>query len=183
MSNPEQTEVQSPLSLTTSNYITDFWNDSCSLDELKYAMAHGGVGATTNPSIVLNVLKKELPAWRGLLNQLIEDNPTWGEEDVAWRLIEEMGLRGAELLMPVFEREGGVKGRLSMQTNPSYFRNPEALVKQSCHFHSLAPNIQVKIPVTAAGVAAIEEVTYQGVTINATVCFTVPLNRKVQASG
>ncbi len=64
MSNPEQTEVQSPLSLTTSNYITDFWNDSCSLDELKYAMSHGGVGATTNPSIVLNVLKKELPAWR-----------------------------------------------------------------------------------------------------------------------
>ena len=61
-----------------------------------------------------------------------------------------------------------------MQTNPSYFRNPEALVKQSCHFHSLAPNIQVKIPVTAAGVAAIEEVTYRGVTINATVCFTVP---------
>ena len=135
MNNPEQTEVQSPLSLTTSNYITDFWNDSCSIDELKYAMSHGGVGATTNPSIVLNVLKKELPAWRGLLNQLIEDNPTWGEEDVAWRLIEEMGLRGAELLMPVFEREGGVKGRLSMQTNPLYFRNPEALVKQSCHFH------------------------------------------------
>lgn len=174
MSNPEQTEVQSPLSLTTSNYITDFWNDSCSVDELKYAMSHGGVGATTNPSIVLNVLKKEMPTWRGLLNQLIEDNPTWGEEDVAWRLIEEMGLRGAELLMPIFEREGGVKGRLSMQTNPCYFRNPEALVKQSVHFHSLAPNIQVKIPVTAAGVAAIEEVTYQGVTINATVCFTVP---------
>ena len=174
MSNPETTEVQSPLSLTTSNYVTDFWNDSCSVDELKYAMSHGGVGATTNPSIVLNVLKKELPAWRGLLNQLIEDNPTWGEEDVAWRLIEEMGLRGAELLMPIFKREGGIKGRLSMQTNPCYFRNPEALVKQSCHFHSLAPNIQVKIPVTAAGVAAIEEVTYQGVTINATVCFTVP---------
>ena len=87
MSNPE-TAVQSPLSLTTSNYITDFWNDSCSIDELKYAMVHGGVGATTNPSIVLNVLKKELPAWRGLLNQLIEDNPTWGEEDVAWRLID-----------------------------------------------------------------------------------------------
>ena len=107
MSNPEQTEVQSPLSLTTANYITDFWNDSCSLDELKYAMSHGGVGATTNPSIVLNVLKKEMPTWRGLLNQLIEDNPTWGEEDVAWRLIEEMGLRGAELLMPIFEREGG----------------------------------------------------------------------------
>lgn len=34
--------------------------------------------------------------------------------------------------------------------------------------------MQVKIPVTAAGVLAIEEATYQGVSINATVCFTVP---------
>jgi transaldolase len=32
----------------------------------------------------------------------------------------------------------------------------------------------VKIPVTEAGVAAIEEATYRGVTINATVCFTLP---------
>ena len=34
--------------------------------------------------------------------------------------------------------------------------------------------MQVKIPVTAAGVKAIEEATYQGVNINATVSFCVP---------
>ena len=34
--------------------------------------------------------------------------------------------------------------------------------------------MQIKIPVTAAGVAAIEEVTAAGVNINATVCFSVP---------
>ena len=32
----------------------------------------------------------------------------------------------------------------------------------------------VKIPVTRAGIPAIEEATYQGVSINATVCFTLP---------
>jgi transaldolase len=42
------------------------------------------------------------------------------------------------------------------------------------HFHSLAPNMQVKIPVTKAGIIAIEEATYRGVNINATVAFTVP---------
>jgi transaldolase len=31
-----------------------------------------------------------------------------------------------------------------------------------------------KIPVTQAGIQAIEQATYQGVSINATVCFTVP---------
>jgi len=170
----QQATTMSPLALTTANYVTDFWNDSCAVDELTYAIANGGVGATTNPSIVLNVLKKELPAWRPTLQMLIKDNPTWGEEQIAWKMIEEMGLKGAELLMPIFEREKGVKGRLSMQTNPAYYRNAEALVEQACHFHSLAPNIQVKIPVTEAGIAAFEEATYRGVTINATVCFTVP---------
>ena len=47
-------------------------------------------------------------------------------------------------------------------------------MEQAVHFAGLAPNIQVKIPVTAAGVAAIEEATYRGVVINATVSFALP---------
>jgi transaldolase len=39
---------------------------------------------------------------------------------------------------------------------------------------SLAPNLMVKIPATAAGIVAIEEVTAQGVNVNATVSFTAP---------
>ena len=39
------------------------------------------------------------------------------------------------------------------------------------YFSTLAPNMQVKAPVTRAGLAAIEEATYQGVSINATVSF------------
>jgi transaldolase len=172
--NTQASIASSPLSRTTADFVTDFWNDSCATSELEYAIANGGVGATTNPSIVLNVLKKELPAWRETLSRLFNENPTWGEEQIAWKLIEEMGLKGAKLLMPIFDRERGVKGRLSMQTNPTLYRNTAALIEQTMHFHSLAPNIQVKIPVTAAGIAALEEVTYRGVTINATVCFTVP---------
>jgi transaldolase len=45
---------------------------------------------------------------------------------------------------------------------------------QATHFHGLAPNIQVKIPVTDAGITAIEEATAHGINVNATVCFTVP---------
>ena len=41
-------------------------------------------------------------------------------------------------------------------------------------FNRLAPNMIVKIPVTRAGIPAIEEATYQGVSINATVSFTLP---------
>jgi transaldolase len=164
----------SPLLQTVTTTPTDYWNDSCSVHELTYAIGHGAVGATTNPNIVLNVLKQEMPLWEDRIRAIIAENATWTEDQVAWKLIEEMAVHGAGLLKPVFDREGGAKGRLSIQTNPMFYRNCEAIVAQARHFNTLAPNMQVKMPVTAAGVQAVEESTYHGVNVNATVSFTVP---------
>jgi transaldolase len=164
----------SPLQQTVALGGNDYWNDSCSVEELRYAVSHGAVGATSNPTIVLNVLQRELALWKVPLQRIIESNPTWTEVEIAWKLIEEMALKAAEILRPVFEREKGRKGRISMQTNPTFYRNAEAIVAQAAHFHGLAPNIQAKIPVTHAGIAAIEEATCRGVNVNATVCFTLP---------
>ena len=163
-----------PLYRTVHGAPTDVWNDSCSPSELEYAIGNGAVGATTNPSIVLAVLKKEFDAWKGVLRRLIDVNPSATEDAIAWKLIEKMGLRGAEMLLPVFERERHLKGRLSMQTNPVHYMDSPSLVEQAVHFNGLAPNIQVKIPATAAGIVAIEEATRLGVNINATVSFTLP---------
>jgi transaldolase len=168
------TKKLSPLKLTTMMGKNDFWNDSCSVKELTYAIANGAVGATSNPTIVIGVLKNELETWQGPLRKIIKNNPKWTESEVAWSLIEEMALKAAELLMPIFEREKGRKGLISMQTNPTFYRNADAIVAQAMHFHGLAPNIQVKIPVTQAGITAIEEATYRGINVNATVCFTLP---------
>ena len=52
--------MASPLLQTVSTTATDYWNDSCSIEELTYAIGHGAVGATTNPNIVLNVLNLSL---------------------------------------------------------------------------------------------------------------------------
>jgi transaldolase len=165
---------KSPLHQTVTTTVTDFWNDSCSIEELTYAIENGAVGATSNPTIVLGVLKKEMHLWKDRIKEIISQNPTWTEDQVTWKLIEEMAVKGAELLMPVFEREKGHKGRLSIQTNPAFYRNPDLILQQALHFSTLAPNMQVKIPVSSAGIQAIEEATYQGVNINATVCFCVP---------
>lgn len=167
-------EKLEPLELTIATTKTDFWNDSCSVEELEYAIARGGVGATTNPTIVLNVLKKESHLWQDRIYQIIEENPEWSEVEITWKVIEEIAVHGAKLLEPVFEKEKGLKGRLSIQTNPQFYRNAQAIVDQAIYFDTLAPNMQVKIPVTSAGIKAIEEATYHGVNINATVSFTVP---------
>ena len=165
---------KSKLHETVMTTPTDFWNDSCSIEELTYAIENGAVGATTNPIIVVNVLKKEMHLWKGRIEEIIHDHPTWSEVEVTWKLIEEMAVRGAGLLKPVFDREKGKKGRLSIQTNPQLYRNATGITEHAIHFAGLAPNMQVKAPVTSAGIVAIEEATYYGVSINATVCFTVP---------
>jgi len=152
---------------------TDYWNDSCSLEELSYGLVHGAVGATTNPVIVLGVLRKSISLWQDRVEQVIRENPTWSENEVTWKIVEEMAAKGAELLFPVFQQHRGRKGRLSIQTNPIFYRNTQALVEQAVHFSSIAPNMQVKLPVTAAGIPAIEEATFRGVSINATVSFSV----------
>jgi len=165
---------KSPLHQMALTTPTDLWNDSCSVEELTYAIENGAVGATSNPTIVLTVLKKEMHLWRDRILEIIRQNPTWTEIEVAWKVFEEVTVHGAELLLPVFEREGGKKGRLSIQTNPANYPNARKILEQADHFAALSPNMQVKIPVSAAGVEAIEEATARGININATVSFTVP---------
>lgn len=166
--------IDCPLYEMTRTTKTDYWNDSCSPDELSYAIERGAVGATTNPQIVLTVLKKDLPYWKEEIKKVVQDNPTWSEFQIAWKVFEMVSLRGAKVLQPVFEKNNGVNGRLSIQTNPQNYRNSSALIEQAAYYNSLAPNIQVKVPVTKAGIEALEEIVYRGININATVSFTLP---------
>jgi transaldolase len=163
----------SPLARMVETTPTDFWNDSCAIEELTYAVERGGTGATSNPVIVGEVMKKEKAHWEPRVREMVADHPTWTEVEITWALVEEMGVRGAAILAPVFEREDGRKGRLSLQTNPANYRDPARMTEQAVHFSTLAPNIQVKFPTTAAGLVALEEATARGVVINATVAFTV----------
>jgi transaldolase len=165
--------VESPLLSMVRETPTDYWNDSCASAELEYAVARGATGATSNPTIVLDTLRKEQSRWLPRIQALTAENPTWTEVDVTWALVEEMAVAGAAILEPVFRAEGGRKGRLSIQTNPQNYRNADRMLEQGLRFDRLADNVQVKFPATHAGLDAIERATVAGVNINATVSFTV----------
>ena len=167
-------QYKSLLHKTVLTTATDFWNDSCSQEELRYSIEHGASGATTNPTIVTGVLKKELYLWEHRLRELIDTMPQATEVDIAWKLNEEMAVAGGKLLLPQFEQSQGQKGYISIQTNGQYWRSARLLSEQALHFATLAPNIMVKLPATCAGIEAMEESIYRGVNINATVCFSVP---------
>jgi transaldolase len=165
--------ADSPLGRTVATTATDIWNDSCAVGELEYAISFGAVGATANPTIVADVWKADPAHWRGRVRTLADERSDATETDLAWAIVEEMSLRAAPLLLPAFTASGGRQGRLSMQTDPTLFRSFDRMLAQGEHFASLAPNVIVKFPATSVGVRVMEEATYRGVSVNATVSFSV----------
>src|SRR3970040_1505222 len=123
--------TESPLLRMVQDTPTDYWNDSCAVDELAYAVERGATGATSNPTIVHEVLRKEPTHWVPRVHELAATHPTWSEVDVTWALVEEMVARGAAVLQPVFERERGRKGRLSVPLNPANYRDPDRMLEQA----------------------------------------------------
>jgi transaldolase len=168
------TTLASPLLRTATEFPTDYWNDSCNAAELAYAIENGAVGATTNPSIVGTVMRQEYDIWAPRVREIAAEHLDWTDQQVTWQVIEEMAIRGWKMLEPIYQQHHGQKGRLSIQIDPTLNRSARKMVEQARHFHTLAPNVQVKFPATAAGLEAIEQATYEGVSINATVSFTLP---------
>ena len=167
------TLTQSPLARTVSETPTDIWNDSCNVDELRYAIGFGAVGATANPTIVVDNWNSDPGRWASRVRELAAEQPSWSERELAWGIVAEMSVRAAPLLLPAFEASGGRAGRLSIQTDPTLYRDAPAMVTQAFGFTGLAPNVVVKFPTTAAGVAAMEEASFRGISVNATVSFSV----------
>jgi transaldolase len=171
---PSSVIYKSPLHEMTQTTPTCLWNDSAAVDELTYSIEHGAVGATCNPVIVVAAIKKEMSLWIDRIRALIDQHPTATEDQIGWQLVREISVKSAALLKPCFDLHKGRNGRLSIQTDPRLYRNSPAVVEQAEEFNQLAPNMIVKIPVTTAGIPAIEEATYRGISINATVCFSLP---------
>ena len=152
---------------------TEIWNDSCAEKELLYAIENGAVGATTNPVIVYHVLKSELNKWELEIKRIVEENPTASEDDIAWEMIELLGTTAASSLLDIFHETKGKRGRISFQVNAKLYNDSKAIIKQAVRLANVVENAQIKVPTSKAGIEAFEELTYLGVSINATVSFTL----------
>src|ERR1700683_440287 len=111
---------KSPLHEMTQTTPTCLWNDSAALSELTYSIEHGGVGATCNPVIVLDVLKKEAHLWNDRIRALALEFPVATEEEIGWKLVEEISAKRSELLRPAFEKYHGRNGRPLVTHSPHF---------------------------------------------------------------
>jgi transaldolase len=155
------------------NSQTVLWNDSADPKELKEALTWGIVGATCNPIIALSALKADKEYWVGRIKEFAKNHPAATDDQIGWAMVKELSVSAAKILEPEFDKYNGRNGRLSIQTDPRNFRDAKALADQAFEFSQLAKNIIVKIPVTSEAISAFEEATYRGVSLNATVSFSV----------
>jgi transaldolase len=155
------------------NSQTVLWNDSADPKELKEALTWGIVGATCNPIIALSAIKADKEYWVGRIKEYAKTHPAATDDQIGWAMVKELSVSAAKILEPEFDNYNGRNGRLSIQTDPRNYRDAKALADQAFEFSQLAKNIIVKIPVTSEAISAFEEATYRGVSLNATVSFSV----------
>jgi transaldolase len=82
--------------------------------------------------------------------------------------------RAADLFAPVHERTGGVDGFVSLEVSPLLAYDAAATAAEAKRLHAVGarPNLFIKIPGTAEGLAAIEETIFAGVPVNVTLLFS-----------
>ena len=83
--------------------------------------------------------------------------------------------RAAQILRPAYETSGGHDGFVSFECTPDVADRSEETVEQATDLWNRLdlPNVMIKVPATAAGVRAIEELTVRGVNVNVTLLFSV----------
>jgi transaldolase len=170
--------MTSPLeSLIASG--TKVWLDSVDPDLVRQNSAWGATGATSNPIIISDLIKTG--RHDNPLKELLADKSR-SDDDVAWQLTDQF-VRGAQdVFLPAWKTAEGDDGYVSFELDP-LLEDPACTLSQDqrvARYIELGKkwsaghkNRMIKVPATAAGIAALEELCAAGVTINVTLIFTM----------
>ncbi|HYZ18796.1 MAG TPA: transaldolase [Gaiellaceae bacterium] len=128
------------------------------------------VGVTSNPTIFQKAMA-EGDWYDEQLRELLN-----GETDLK-EVFLQLAVRDIEdacdLLRPVWDETDGLDGYVSIEVDPNFAHDTAATIEEATRFHEWIdrPNLYVKIPGTAEGLPAIEEMIARGRNINVTLIF------------
>jgi transaldolase len=151
---------------------TLWWHDSADPAELQRGLDRGAVGVTTNPFLTNVTLAKNRAAWAADIAAVLATQAA-GEEK-AEALMRQVVTRAAAMYQPHFDASSGTNGHVCAQVNPSRAGERDVMMAMARRFHTWAPNIAVKLPAVLAGLDVLEDCVAEGITVTATVSFTVP---------
>ncbi|HWQ37863.1 MAG TPA: transaldolase [Burkholderiales bacterium] len=145
----------------------------------KLVREDGVKGLTSNPAIFEKAIGSgaEYRAVLASLSRLGETNPQRVYETIA---IEDIRM-AADQMSPVFQATGGRDGFVSLEVSPKLAHDTAGTIAEAHRLWSAVdrPNLMIKVPATAAGIPAIERLIADGLNINVTLLFAVPMYARV----
>jgi transaldolase len=160
------------LNWVVENTETAWWHDSADPVELQLGLDRGAVGVTTNPFLASAALANNRVKWASEMDSVLAKSLSAEQKAEEWMKL--VVTRAADMFRPLFDRSGGRTGHVCAQVNPSRAGDRDAMLAMARRYHSWAPNIAVKLPAVSAGLDVLEDCIAEGITVAATVSFTVP---------
>jgi transaldolase len=126
-------------------------------------------GLTSNPTIFAQAIKSGKDYDASIRGAGHAD-----PEQTFFKLAIEDLRHAAAIFEPVYQRTHGVDGWVSLEVSPTLADDTTGTIEQAVALHKEAGvrNLFIKVPGTPAGVGAIEELIFRGVSINVTLLFS-----------
>lgn len=138
----------------------------------------GARGVTSNPAIFEKSIGGSSD-YADALRQLAPKAPDakWLYEQLAVRDIQD----AADVLRPVYDASGGQDGFVSLEVSPALAHDLKGSLEEARRLAKDVgkPNLLIKIPATAEGISAIEQLVGEGMNINVTLLFALDAYEKV----
>lgn len=134
-------------------------------------------GITSNPAIFNSAMKSALYD-----DDLALQAAAGAETDsVYWDLVVADVATAMQGLMPVWEESQGEDGYVSVEVSPARAHDTEGTVADALALRARfdGPNVMIKVPATEAGIPAIRRLTAAGVSVNATLVFSIDRHQAV----
>ncbi|MDP1537898.1 MAG: transaldolase [Burkholderiales bacterium] len=154
------------------------------LDNLSRTLLHEGTlkklvaedriaGVTSNPTIFFKAIS-ESPHYREELQRLKSDPTLSAEQRYETLAIADIQA-ACDLLQPVFKTTSGEDGYVSLEVSPALAHDAAATVAAGLRLKGTVAraNLLIKVPATAAGLIAIEDLVAQGCPVNVTLMFSL----------
>ena len=155
---------------------TRLWINNPTLAEADVAIAAGAISCTTNPAYSARIIKLEPERAARAINAAIrESSDDQRAADIAQQLIVKDIM---QKFLPLYNQAPRQQGLVSIQGNPHLDEDPAHIVDEAFRFRKISPNFITKIPCTAAGLKAFEQLIPEDMPIIATEVFAMAQARE-----
>jgi transaldolase len=166
------TKLHKLTELGQSIWLDYIWRSLIKSGDLAAYVQKGLRGMTSNPAIFEKAIA-ETDEYDDQIQSLALEGKT--AQEIYEALAIDDIRSAADILRPVFDESEGADGHISLEVNPHLAHDRKTTVNEALRlFESVdRPNVMIKVPATAEGLLAIQELITEGVNINVTLMFSM----------